>query len=218
MNVFVIEPQPRTARLLKTQKQLHITGTAASAGADVVRAAVDPWHSDLILLSALLPQAEVLGFLQQYSQTGPRIVIVDADETESQIVPLLEAGAAGYVPQAATGAEMAEILRAVAAGRPPFAPTVGTALVERMHELLALRQQRAGETLIENCPDLSTLTAREREILTLLRRGASNQDIAGELMIELGTVKNHVHNILKKLNVTRRDQAASYADLLEQAG
>lgn len=217
MQVFVIEPQPHTVRLLKAQKQFSVSGTARTMGAETERLL---WgregQHDLILLSAALPQADALGFLQKYGQRGTPIVIVDADETSGELVSLLEAGAAGYVPHTATGAQMAEILRGVTEGKSPLAPTVGTALVERMHELLALQQQRVGADLLENCPDLNTLTMREREILTLIRRGASNQDIAGELMIELGTVKNHVHNILKKLNVTRRDQAASYADLMEQ--
>lgn len=218
MDVFVIEPQPHIVRLLKTQKKISVIGTLSGLGTGTNRI---PWghgeQQNLILLSAALPHAEVLEFLQTYGQYGTPIVIVDAAETAAEIIPLLEAGAAGYVPHSATGAQMADILHGVSEGKSPLAPTVGTALVERMHELLALQQQRTNANLLENCPDFTILTAREREILTLIRRGASNQDIAGELMIELGTVKNHVHNILKKLNVTRRDQAASYAELLDQA-
>jgi DNA-binding NarL/FixJ family response regulator len=104
----------------------------------------------------------------------------------------------------------------IQAGSAPLAPAIGTALVTRMHELLALQARDSREALGENCPDPGALTGREREILLLLREGASNQEIADRLTIEVGTAKNHVHSILKKLNVARRDQAARYVGLLEQ--
>jgi len=213
LQVFIIEPQVQTASLLKTQKQVQITGAANSTDAVIYRTLA----CDLILVSALLPTSDVLRFVRQRHGTEPRVVITDIDETVDRIVPFLEAGAAGYVRRGERAAAMVANLNSIYAGKPPLAATIGTALVERMHELLALQNKRASETLLQNCPDLNTLTSREREILILIRDGASNQEIAIQLMIELGTVKNHVHNILKKLNVTRRAQAASYVDLLEQA-
>jgi DNA-binding NarL/FixJ family response regulator len=212
MQLFVVEPQPRTVPLLKNHHQVRVAGSAGSTGAGLNRGET----CDLILVSAALPAPDILHFLRQQRDKGPRVVIVEAQEAESQIIPFLEAGAAGYVAEGADANEMVSVLNAVHAGEAPLAPEVGTALVERMHELLALQEQRAGQALLENCPDLSALTAREREILMLIRAGASNRTIASELMIEPGTVKNHVHSILKKLNVRRREQAASYADLLEQ--
>jgi DNA-binding NarL/FixJ family response regulator len=211
LQIFIVEPQPHIATMLKAHKNVQVVGTALSTGAVLYRTLA----CDLILVSARLPAADLLKYIRQ-QQTMQQIVIADIDETENEILPFLEAGAVGYVRQSAGAAEMVSTLNAIYAGKPPLAPTIGTALVERMHELLALQQQRAGESLLQNCPDLSTLTMREREILVLIRDGASNQDIANQLMIELGTVKNHVHNILKKLNVSRREQAASYVDLLEQ--
>jgi two-component system nitrate/nitrite response regulator NarL len=210
LDVYVIEPQPRTLPRLKTQKQVRVVGSVSTPRAAFFRGP----SCDLILLSADFPAAEVLDFLAQRGDDGARVVIVEADESGEQLVPFLEAGAAGYVRKDTSPDEMVAVLQAIHAGKAPLSPGVGTALVERMHELLALREQRAGPVPPQNQTDLSVLTAREREILVLIRAGASNQGIAGSLMIELGTVKNHVHNILKKLNVRTREQAAAYADLL----
>jgi DNA-binding NarL/FixJ family response regulator len=212
LQVLVIEPSNRTASLLKMQKEVKVT---AAAGLNDPRTQHTAAY-DLVLVSAALPADRVLAFLEQHRSGDAQNVVIDVAETDSQVIPFLEAGAVGYVPKGASARQIASILIAIAQGKPPFAPTVGTALVERMHELLALQQQHAGEAMRQNSADPGSLTAREREILRLIREGASNQAIAGELMIELGTVKNHVHNILKKLNVTRRAQAASYVDLLEQ--
>lgn len=210
LRVFIIEPVPSLAPLLKNHNDVLIVGSARGTadGSDQTHAA------DLILLSAHLPLSEILDFLEQ-ARPETRVVITDADETENALVSLLEAGAAGYVHQGASADRIVTTLHTIHSGELPLAPPVGTALVERMLELLALQQQRTDVALIENCPDLTTLTAREREILGLLRGGASNQDIAGQLTIQLGTVKNHVHSILKKLNVSRRQQAAVYADLVK---
>lgn len=211
LQLFIIEPQSKMASLLKSQPGVRIVGTATSTEAIGSRVL----SCELVLISALLPTAETLKFVRQHQETGPRIVISDTDETAAQLVPFLEAGAVGYIRRGESASAIISNLNSIHAGKPPLAPTIGTALVERMHELLALQHQRAGETLLQNCPDLDALTAREREILVLIRDGASNQEIAQQLMIELGTVKNHVHNILKKLKVTRRSQAASYVVLLE---
>lgn len=214
MQVLIIEPSNRMTELLKRQPQVRITACTNFADARMQRNQT----FDLVLVSAALPVPDVLDLIREQCERGQRTVVMDVAETDGQVIPFLEAGAVGYVPQTANASEMVSALAAIAEGKPPFAPKVGTALVERMHELLALQHQHAGEALRENCPDPTSLTVREREILHLIRGGASNQTIANELMIEVGTVKNHVHNILKKLNVTRRSQAASYADLVETQG
>lgn len=210
LNLFVLEPEPVLAPRLAAQATVRIVGTAHTPRT-VLDTAPD---CDLLLVSARLPRDEIAQFVG--AARNRRIVIVDVEETEDTLLPLLESGAVGYVRQGAPTGEMLSTLNAIHSGKLPLAPPIGTALVERIHELLALQQQ-SGENLAESCPDLAVLTAREREILRLIRNGASNRDIAQELTIELGTVKNHVHNILKKLNVSRREQAALYVELFDQA-
>ena len=211
LSVFIIEPQPQLSHALRHEPQVRVMGCVNTL--DVRRTGAHA--SDFVLVSARFPLAALNRFLQDAHAFKQHLVIVDIDECAKTIVPLLEAGASGYVRRGATVNEMVAALHAIAEGKPTFAPNVGTALVTRMRELLDLQQQRRQEWLAQNGANLTTLTDREREILLHIRNGASNQEIAERLTIELGTVKNHVHNILKKLNVTRRADAAQYVGSLE---
>lgn len=212
LQLFVVEPLPHLVPLLKNKGKFRISGsenTPAAARHCLVQC-------DLMLVSALFPSEAVLDLVNENQQRPFLTVITDIAEDNPLLVSFLEAGAAGYLYAHASPSEIAETLDAIQQGKPPLSQTVGTALVERMHELLALQRQRQFEAVERSEPDLLALTRREHEILALIQSGASNQDIAHELTIELGTVKNHVHNILKKLNVSRRDQAALlYEHVLE---
>jgi DNA-binding NarL/FixJ family response regulator len=109
-----------------------------------------------------------------------------------------------------------ETLTAIQEGKLPLAMPVGAALLERLHELLAVQRQRAGQAFSPELVSSGKLTEREQEVLRMIQQRASNQEIAAALMIQVGTVKNHVHSILKKLNVSSREHAAQYLDLIEQ--
>jgi DNA-binding NarL/FixJ family response regulator len=136
------------------------------------------------------------------------VVIAEIGENDPALITFLEAGAAGYLVEGASRTEAIQTLYAIHAGKPPLAAPIGTALLKRLYELLALEQQGTTAWAPREGAELEGLTPREREVLELIHRGASNQEIAQALTIELGTVKNHVHNILKKLKVSRREQAA----------
>jgi DNA-binding NarL/FixJ family response regulator len=202
LQLFIVEPAPRLAPLLKRQKDFRVVGSENDP--EVVRNR--GVACDFMLVSAAFSPQAVIGLISQNQANETPTVIAEIEDHDPLLIPFLEAGAAGYIRKGASQAEITQTLCAIRIGKPPLSVTVGTALVERMHELLALR--RGTEPFESSEPELLPLTAREREILELIRNGASNQDIARELTIELGTVKNHVHNILKKLNVSRRDQAA----------
>jgi two-component system nitrate/nitrite response regulator NarL len=83
-----------------------------------------------------------------------------------------------------------------------------------MERLSDLAQMFAG--VENNITDATTLTSREIEVLGLISKGYTNQQIAQHLVIEVGTVKNHVHNILEKLNVSSRNEAAAYLALIHR--
>jgi DNA-binding NarL/FixJ family response regulator len=208
LDVVLIEPQNELAPILGQVPELRVT--RASPDADALDGKLR--QCDLVLVSAQLPAAQVMHYLEQLAP-AQRVVIVSASEARDEVLPYLEAGAAGYVPQNARPSEMISILNAIHEGKAPLAPEIGTALVERMHELLVLEKTQGDTPRELNLEGLEMLTRREREILGLIRNGASNQLIANELTIELGTVKNHVHNILKKLKVSRREEAALYLDI-----
>ncbi len=208
LNVIVIEPEPKLAPILAHAPQIHL----ARAAADIHTLDANALPCELVLISAQFPRAQVTQWIEQLAPAR-RVVIVSDSETRADLVSFFEAGAVGYVPQDADVSEIVSMLTAIHQGKTPLPPEIGTALVKRMHELLALEKTHGDEPRLLDANGLETLTPREREILALIRNGASNQLIANELTIEVGTVKNHVHKILKKLNVSRREEAALYWDI-----
>jgi two-component system, NarL family, nitrate/nitrite response regulator NarL len=111
-----------------------------------------------------------------------------------------EEGTAGYVPRDAGLADLEACVHSVARGEALYTPRMAAALLRRIAALAAERRPQ---------PPRAKLTLREREIAALMREGLSNKEIASVLSIEASTVKNHVHNILAKLDVHRRAEAAA---------
>jgi DNA-binding NarL/FixJ family response regulator len=121
----------------------------------------------------------------------------------------IEAGAAGYVLKEASVEDLVENIRAVADGQALVSPVIARTLMERVADLV-----RICDDLGITVGGIAELTRRETEVLELIAQGKTNQEIADEMIIELGTVKNHVHNLLKKLNVSNRAEAARYFNLM----
>src|SRR5207248_10271747 len=121
----------------------------------------------------------------------------------------VEAGAAGYILRDGTSDELIERVQAAYEGQVHLPGPIVRLLVDRMRELAAMTQ-RLDQEASKSEPYKVELTERERSVLALLAQGMTNQEIAEVLVIEAGTVKNHVHNILKKLNVSSRVAAARY--------
>ena len=130
---------------------------------------------------------------------GAKIVGLGVPDDEESVVSLLEAGASGYVTAEQPLADLVAAVEAAAAGELSCPPVISAALARRMATLAA----RNGHE-----PADAALTPRQREIAALIVEGMSNKQIARRLLIEQATVKNHVHTILVKLGVTRRDQVA----------
>ena len=133
------------------------------------------------------------------------VVALGVPEAEEDVVALAEAGVFGFVERDATLDEVVADVESAARGDPSCPPRVAAALLNR----LTLLAQRATE------PTDSTLTARERQVVELIDDGLSNKEIAQRLHIEVATVKNHVHNILEKLQVSRRGEAGARLRLVE---
>jgi len=129
-----------------------------------------------------------------------RVVMLGVSDDDPEVLPLAEAGVAGYVTTEASGDEIVTIVESVARGEMPCSPRLAATL---LHRVATLAQEQHAPS------PLSSLTARERQIVELIGDGLSNKEIASGLQIEVATVKNHVHNILEKLNVTRRAEAAA---------
>lgn len=180
--------------------------TVAGTAADVREAAasfefLDP---DVVLLDLASADAPALVRILLDEAPSARIVALGVTEAEQDVLPLAEAGVAGYVTRDSSVADLLDAVESVAAGETICSPKVAASLLRRVTNLARDQLARApgGER---------ALTSREREILALIDDGLSNKEIATRLRIELPTVKNHVHNILDKLQVRRRSEAAALA-------
>ncbi|MGC9358378.1 MAG: LuxR C-terminal-related transcriptional regulator [Anaerolineae bacterium] len=196
------------ASVLEEEDDIDVIGSATTLDEALERAA----ESDVILISTHLPDQGALRLTRSTIQDGlaTKVLVLGLAESEGEIMQYVEAGAAGYVLQDDSVDELLRNVRAAANDEAVVSPEIAGALIARVTELA----QIFGET--EPTPHAVTeLTDRERQILALIREDLTNREIAERLVIEVGTVKNHVHNILNKLNVTSRHEAAAFWNLIE---
>ncbi|MCB1036007.1 MAG: response regulator transcription factor [Acidobacteria bacterium] len=135
---------------------------------------------------------------------GTKVLVLGSEEEqESEILDCIEAGASGLISRGQSLEDLKKSLAALASGETLCSPRLAQSVFSRLKELAGRRPQEAEEEAV--------LTARELEILELVADGLSNKEIAKKLIISLHTVKNHVHNILEKLEVSGRYAAVTYA-------
>jgi len=155
-------------------------------------------HPDVVLLDMALPVAA--GAIAEIAALpdAPRIVAIARTDDESEVLACAEAGISGYVGSSDSVSSAVEAIESVSRGELLTTPRVAAVLLERVRMLAGFTPEAA----------FHRLTPREREIAELLGDGHTNKEIARRLGIEPTTVKNHVHNILEKLQVHRRADAA----------
>jgi two-component system, NarL family, nitrate/nitrite response regulator NarL len=157
---------------------------------------------DLVLLDMTLADAAVT--LRSLTQAVPAVPVValGVAETEADVLACVELGVCGYVPREASLEQLQRVIQHALRGEVICSPEVAGGLFRRVARLAAATRPAA---------PTDRLTTREREILSLVGLGLSNRQIAGNLGIQLCTVKNHVHNILEKMGVEARSEAAAVA-------
>lgn len=156
--------------------------------------------ADVVLLDVgLARRAETIAAIATTAPTA-RIVVLCVADAIGEVLPLAEAGIAGYVTREQSLTDLIDVVRSVVHNEMPCSPGVSGGLLRHVAALAASSSARNGDAV---------LTRREREIVELIRFGRSNREIAEDLVIELSTVKNHVHNILEKLQVKDRGQAVA---------
>ncbi|MGY1709456.1 response regulator [Geodermatophilus sp. SYSU D00758] len=180
---------------------LEVVGEAADGRAALDRIAVlEPAGQlpDVVLMDLLMPELDGIATTREVKRRWPSVEVVAVTSflEEAQVRAALEAGAGGYLLKDAEADDVAAAIRAAARGDVHLAPAVARELTA------ALRAPQVGPV---------TLTPREREVLALIADGRANREIAGALQVSERTARTHVSNILAKLGLASRTQAAMYA-------
>ena len=195
--------------ILEIEADLEVVGEAADGEAALAMAAeVLP---DVVLMDVRMPGVDgieatrrLLGGAQN---GGPRVVMLTTFDMDKYVYAALQAGASGFLLKDVQPELLVAGIRAVHAGESLLAPTVTRRMIESFIERgpgVATADSAAAQRL-------SSLTAREREVLALVARGLSNAEIAGELFVSETTVKTHVGRVLMKLGLRDRVQAVIFA-------
>ena len=181
---------------LETLDDVEVVGEAGN-GAEAVEQAAR-LVPDVVLMDLVMPELDGVEATRRIRAESPttKVIVLTSFDADEQVFPAIKAGAAGYLLKDVRPAELAEAVRKASRGEALLAPSVAAKL---MQEVAGDRSPAAG------------LTERELEVLRLIARGLSNKMIARELVVSEKTVKTHVSNILAKLHLTDRTQAALYA-------
>jgi DNA-binding NarL/FixJ family response regulator len=164
------------------------------------------FQPELVLMDVLMPRMDGLEATRQIKRESPRtiVLVLSAVEDPDYLSEALKAGASGYVQKDATTQETLEAVRKVLEGESSLDQELATQLLKRlMEDPKPEPNGRAKGKALE-----VLLSAREREVLGLIARGYTNQQIARKLLISVSTVKKHVRNAICKLGVSDRTQAA----------
>lgn len=192
--------------LLETERDIEVAGEAGDgrAGVDLVRRL----RPDVVLMDIRMPEldgVEATRLLASSSgSAGPKVLILTTYDADEYVVEALRAGASGFLLKDAPPQQLIDAIRVIASGDALLAPSVTRRLLDRFARRLPSSRQPAVEALRE-------LTERESEVLTLMARGMSNAEIAGELSVTEATVKSHVSHVLDKLELRDRAQAVVLA-------
>jgi len=185
---------------LETQPDLEVLAEAAS-GEEAIRLAAE--HvPDVVLMDLVMPGMDGVEATRRVRAASPRtqVVVLTSFHEDTHIFPAIKAGAISYLLKDIGPAELAEAIRAAARGEAVIHPKVAARL------MLELRGSRA-----QTVNPYTELSEREQDVLKLIAEGLSNAEIAEKLVLSEKTVKSHVSNILNKLHLTDRTQAAVFA-------
>jgi NarL family two-component system response regulator LiaR len=193
------------ANVLDEEDDIEVIGQASSA--EEALKILEDERCEMVLVAATLPDNGALEITEAIgdSSSATKVLVIGLPRSKNAILQYVAAGASGYVLQEVSTQKLLEHIRAAYDGKAIISPDIAAALMSHINELAQISTQ----TNIDPSA-YAQLTPREREVLDLIGNELSNQQIADKLFIEVGTVKNHVHNILKKLDVSSRHEAAAY--------
>jgi DNA-binding NarL/FixJ family response regulator len=169
---------------------------------------------DVLLVSPRLPDDGALQLIRLIAERYPTVkaLVFGLTESRAQVLKYIEAGADGYVVKDSSVEDLLDCIRAADEDKAVVSPKIAAALMSEVAQFARLFAE-----VEPGVGPSAELTPRERQVLELIRLGLTNQQIADHLVIEVGTVKNHVHSILKKLDVSNRQDAAAYLGVLQSS-
>ena len=185
---------------LEAQPDISVVAQAGS-GEEAIKLAQE-FIPDVVLMDLVMPGMDGVETTRRVKNISPRtqIVILTSFHQDEFIFPALQAGAISYLLKDVKAKELVEAIRRAARGEATLHPRIAARLIKTFRSLES-----------EEATPFTALTERELEVLKLIAKGCSNDKIADQLVISVGTVKGHVSNILSKLHLVDRTQAAAYA-------
>jgi NarL family two-component system response regulator LiaR len=185
--------------LLDQVEQIEVVGEARDGQEAVTRAA--SLRPDVILMDLVMPEMDGIAAIRHITADQPeaRILVLTSFTGDDQVFPAIKAGALGYLLKDSDPEELLAAIESVHHGEPSLSPAIAQKV------LVELRQPS------DRPPTPDPLTDREVEVIRLVAKGLSNQEIAERLTVTEATVRAHVSNILSKLHLANRTQAALYA-------
>lgn len=194
------------ASVLDEEPGMEVAGSAKTV--EEARRFLETQPVDIILVSAELPNQQALELTRIAMESIPatKVLVVGlSEENQRDALRYMEAGAAGYILKDSSLQEFLDVIRLAQKGEVKVSTRMAGAMMERL-----FRFAQVFSAFEHRIDGNVRLTSRELEVLQCIAKGLSNQEIAARLVVEVGTVKNHVHRILEKLNVSSRQEAASY--------
>ena len=203
IRVFIVDDHPIVRRgikdLLETEPGIEVLGEATN-GQEAI-SGIATAQPDLILMDLVMPEMDGIEATRQIKARWPevRVLVLTSFASDEKVFPAIKAGALGYLIKDTGPNELVRAIRQVHAGQ------------VILHPLIAQKLLTEVSTPSEAPPTPEPITEREMDVLKLIARGLSNQEIAETLVISVATVYTHVSNILGKLHLASRTQAALYA-------
>jgi NarL family two-component system response regulator LiaR len=203
IRVLIVDDQPIVRKgiraLLDEVEYIQVVGEAGN-GQDALTLAVD-LAPDVILMDLVMPGVDGIEAIHRITdrQAQARILVLTSFAGDDKVFPAIKAGALGYLLKDSEPADLLQAIQQVHRGEPSLHPIIAHKVLQEM--------QRPSQ----RPPTPDPLTDRELQVLRLVARGLGNQEIAEQLVVTEATVRSHVSNILGKLHLANRVQAALYA-------
>lgn len=205
VEVLIVNPDTLVCHLLSAvlddEPDIDVISFATTAKEGLSKAD----KARIVLVDSALPNDGALLLAEKIGKKRPHthVLVTGVEKSSNSVLKYIEAGASGYILKEFSIEELLEQIRALPEGKAIADPEIVAQLIERLSELADLCDSAKSAS-----ERMEALSPREQEILGLISQGMTNADIGKKLHIEVGTVKNHVHNILQKLEVSNRQEAS----------